>query len=219
MGTHAGGSHAGEKTMKVSKEAWRRARADWEATSERSLADVARDLGVAVPTVYARRTREGWKKLFEPQTVAAAAHLRVDAAERILERQNAEFELVVAEKLDLSIDSRVKTINRARADWQEHRELFPLAQCKTNPGLAVKARVLAEMLATRQRGEFLAYGLIEFSGRATDAPIVDETPRELSPSMSRLFAIMEANGGRFPASAYGTATALPPPESDDGLPR
>lgn len=166
---------------KVLKESWRRARADWEATPERTYAEVARDLAVAVPTVYARARRENWTKMFEPQDLAAHAHLRVNAAERVLERNNTELVEEVSTVLDLSVETRVRTINRARDDWTEHRRLFPQEVCASDPAAAKRAKLTAEMLVLRQRGEFVAYGLVEFTGRTTDAPLVEQVEDAAQP--------------------------------------
>ena len=61
-------------------------------------------------------------------------------------------------------DLRADVIERHRADWSEHRKLFTLQEIKDDFEQGKAAKISAEMLALRQKGERAAYGLDAVDG-------------------------------------------------------
>jgi len=162
-------------SSKISLEQWREAQARWEADPNLSLLEIAKRLGVSAPSVTVYAQRHGWAKLVpSTPTHEELVQATVDVLGHISQRD--ELLDAASTALDLSVATRVGVINRQRNDWAEHRRLFPHEALAGDPTAARRAKLAAEAIAIRQRGEAVAFGLSTFSGRDTDAPLVEEVP-------------------------------------------
>jgi len=158
--------------MAVSKDQWKEARRLWEADAGMSLADVAAMLSVSRPAVTQHATKNNWRKASAPIQREELAHAVVDTIAHVAGRQ--ELLDAADAALDLSVATRCAVINRHRNDWAEHRALFPNEALASDPTCARRAKIAAEAIALRQRGECLAHGLVTFSGQDTNAPLVED---------------------------------------------
>jgi hypothetical protein len=83
------------------------------------------------------------------------AHIKADAKLR----PNFDSEVQKAGAIEAAEDIRADVIERHRADWAEHRTHFKTGDIAAEFELGKSAKISAEMLAIRQKGERAAYGL------------------------------------------------------------
>ena len=157
---------------KANPSEWLAQRRRWESDPNVGISDVAAALGVDKGAVSRKARRDGWMRVTQPNIAETMAQTVATLAETPLEV------LVDADVLDLSVACRVKVIQKHREDWRRHREIFTPEVVASSEAQAKRAKLAAEMLAIRQRGESISYGLTTWTGASTDAPIVDEVPPE-----------------------------------------
>jgi hypothetical protein len=158
---------------------WDAARLEWECDPTMTLTDVAAKLGVALPTVSVRAARDGWMKLSQRATERDMQHQVADVLGQISRRDELLDQVGAA--LDLSVNTRVLVINKHRSELTRWRQLFPLESMASDPVCARRGKLAAEALSIVQRSECIAFGLITYTGQATDAPLVDEVTEEDKP--------------------------------------
>ena len=179
---------------KISHEAWQAARLEWECSPALTLQAIATKLGVALPTVSIRAKKESWMKMLpEAQSVEQAA---ADVLGQLSGRQ--ELVAAVGTALDLSVQTRVLVINRQRDDWLAHRRLFTTEAMASDPVCAKRAKLAAEALAIRQRGEAIAYGIVTMTGASTDAPLVEQVDEAKERPQWELLLESYATTGKAP---------------------
>lgn len=152
----------------MAKPNWAWARRRWETTNA-TLADVAREIGVTRAAVCTRARKENWTRIVvsEAGIQQRADHLPEPDAAPVSESTQGEARLSIAqpsgnlrEQEAEAIDLRARLIQAHRREWREHAREFSVAKM-AGGGLAVArlAKTSAEALLARQRGERLAWGL------------------------------------------------------------
>lgn len=132
---------------KLSVEAWEDLRAQREAGA--SLGELSRLFDIDKSRISRRARKEGWATPAE-------------AAATIRQRVNSRVNLDPAKKevaLDRAVDQATEIVVRHRRDWVRHHELFTVEACAADFDHAKRARITAEVLSLRQKGELSAWGL------------------------------------------------------------
>jgi transcriptional regulator with XRE-family HTH domain len=144
---------------RLTADQWRSARQSWEADPALTFEGLAERLGLSRQAVSKKAKGDQWAKVGALREVAERAQLKADrkvagvAGATAKKGEDATFEA--------SVEIRADVIERHRADWSEHRKLFPLADIKAKFELGKSAKITAEMMAIRQKAERAAYGLEE----------------------------------------------------------
>lgn len=156
-------------SKRPSQEAWAEARARWEADPKESFESIAQWLGVTRAAVSRKaKAAPVWEKVKSLRKIVEQAHLQADkvsAAGQKVSDGTSKSPVAAA------VDIRSDVLERHRADWDQHRKLFGLSAIADDFEAGKKAKISAEMLLLRQKGESAAYGL--------DAPDTD-TDQEMS---------------------------------------
>lgn len=156
---------------RLTADAWARARIEWEADPRATYESVARGLGVSRVAVTKHALKHGWERVQSLASIAAAAQRKADAkvAPQLSggDKVAAEVAQEAAKRLsaEAAVDVRADVIDRHRSDWAEHRRLFTLGAIAADFELGKSAKISAEMLQIRQRGEQAAYGLDQYTPR------------------------------------------------------
>lgn len=145
----------------MAKRNWAWARQRWESTNL-TLADVARELGVTRAAVCTRAKKEGWARIMVSE---ADVHHRADRLPE--EAAEPPHQVLISHPIggmpeQEAIDMRARLIQAHRREWREHAREFSV-QKMANAGLAFarRAKMSADAILARQRGERLAWGLDE----------------------------------------------------------
>ncbi|MEJ8855630.1 hypothetical protein WKW79_13675 [Variovorax robiniae] len=157
--------------MALDKDQWQQARQQWERDDGMSLADVADMLGVSRPAVTQHAAKHNWRRASTPVAREELAQAVVDTIAHVAGR--TELLDAADAALDLTVATRVAVVRQHREDWRQHRDLYPPEVLAGNAVASARAKRHAETLVLRQRGESVAFGLVEFTGRSTDAPLVE----------------------------------------------
>ncbi len=141
---------------RLTADEWQAARQRWEADPTLSFEALAEDLSVSRQAVSKKAKQEGWTKVGNLRQVAERAQLQADS-------KVAQVAGATAKKatFEASVEIRADVIDRHRVDWAEHRKHFTVEGIKTDFENGKKAKISAEMLLIRQKGERAAYGLEE----------------------------------------------------------
>lgn len=169
-----------------SHDAWQSARAKWEADPAESYESVAKVLGVSKQAVGKRAKEEGWEKTATLRSIVERAHFKADQRE-VDAKVDGEVDPSTTKRLasrEAAEDIRADVIERHRADWAEHRALFALGEIKDKFDAGKSAKISAEMLALRQKGERAAYGIEDTPGPAN--PMESMSVEELEAELARL---------------------------------
>lgn len=171
---------------------WADARLKWESDPRENWESIARWIATQGPAVTRvavskRADKEGWARPQNLRDIAQSAHLRADARE-VAAKVSLEAAKVAAETraqavAEVAIDVRADVLERHRQDWNRHRELFTLDAIHDQFEVGKSAKISAEMLTLRQRGERAAYG-IEDAPQAN--PLESMTDEELQAEKERL---------------------------------
>lgn len=157
------------KLKRPSKAQWAEQRALWEADPTLTHGDVAEALGVS--RAAATKQAKGWVRIQSLAELADNAYREADrrAAEKVAEKVAATSEVAppvtkaqAAPPIDtmaLAVAVRASILEAHRGDWEQHRELFTLQAIADEFEQGKSAKISAEMLQIRQKGERDAYGL------------------------------------------------------------
>lgn len=155
---------------RLNKDQWAKARELWESDPTANFETIAGLFGVSRVAVSKRAAGEGWEKVQPLASINEAAQLRADA------KVSGETDKVSGETrkratVEAAIDVRADVLERHRADWASHRKHFSLDAIAEEFENGKKAKISAEMLLLRQKGERAAYGLDDLSDKPSAPPV------------------------------------------------
>lgn len=137
---------------RVSAEQWEAIRAERERGV--SFGQLSAKHGVSKAAIVKRAGIEGWSDGTDYiDAVRRRATERAIGVTPVTDRREK------AAAIDAAADEAAEVIRRHRADWAEHRRLFPLDAIKADFDLGKSAKISAELTAIRQAGERKSYGL------------------------------------------------------------
>lgn len=140
---------------RLSADLWAAARLKWEADPALTFAALGHALGVSDEAVRKRAKAEAWERVRSLKQIAERAQLKADA------KVGGKVGGPTTKSSDLAEDIRADVIDRHRSDWAEHRVHFKIAAIAADFSAGKSAKISAEMLLIRQKGERDAYGLSE----------------------------------------------------------
>ena len=151
---------------RLTSQKWQQARRKWEADPVATFESVAEQYKISRQAVSKRAKAEGWAKVGALRQVAERAQLKADAkvAQGATKVARATGKKDAHATLDASVEIRAEVIGRHRQDWDQHRKTFAVAALGKDFEAGKRAKISAEMLLIRQRGERAAYGLEEGGG-------------------------------------------------------
>lgn len=150
---------------RLTADQWKQARQRWEADPALTFEALADKLTVSRQAISKKAKADGWAKVASLRDVVEKAQFRADTkvankvAAQVAQVAGATAKSDATATYDESVDIRADVIDRHRVDWAEHRREFAIAEIKTNFENGKKAKISAEMLLIRQKGERAAYGL------------------------------------------------------------
>ncbi len=143
---------AGKRRMTSGE--WATVRVKWETDPRTGYIWVVTEMGLSITSVAVlkRARKEGWTKKVILKNIVDRAQVRAD--------ENASGKSGFSGNAE-AIDLRAGVIEKHRAEWDRHRELFTLEMILGDEGInAVRAaKTSAEMINIRQEGERKAWGL------------------------------------------------------------
>lgn len=156
---------------RLTQDQWGQARLCWESDPGATFESIATVVGVSRVAVSKRAAKEKWERVESLRSINEKAQLLADTKVSTKPDQVSDEtrkRLTVA----AAIDVRADVLDRHRADWVEHREHFSLSAIATEFEDGKKAKISAEMLLLRQKGERAAYGLDtpQGDGNANNGP-------------------------------------------------
>lgn len=165
---------------RLTSDQWQEARQAWEADPTLTFEGLAERLGLSRQAVSKKAKGENWTKVGALRKVAEKAQLQADC--KVAQVAGATAKNAEQATFDASVEIRADVIDRHRSDWAEHRKLFTLKDIKDKFEAGKQAKISAEMLMIRQRGERAAYGL-EDTGGAPPAGSTAEILAELAKNL------------------------------------
>jgi hypothetical protein len=139
-----------------SKDAWADARRTWEADPTETFESVSKTIGVSRVAVSKKASTEGWERVQSLHKIVEKAHLQADkVTPKLFDVSGDAAKSTVA----AAIDIRADLLEKHREDWRDHRNLFTLEEIALEFDIGKSAKISAEMLTLRQKGERAAYGL------------------------------------------------------------
>lgn len=171
---------------RLTADQWRQARQKYESDPTASHETIAEQYGVTRQAVSKKAKADGWSKVGALRQVVERAQLKADAKVAKVAQEGSKVAAATAKTdrqvtLDASVEIRAEVIGRHRQDWAEHRKHFDLAAVRKDFEVGKKAKISAEMLLIRQKGERAAYGLEE-----SGAPPPADLARTLGDLIERL---------------------------------
>jgi hypothetical protein len=151
------------------KVVWHTARQRWEADPTETFQSIAAHVGVSRQAVCKHAEQEGWLRLTDLEEINERAQISADS--KVAQVDGAGVKSVE----QAAVDVRANVLLRHRTDWTKHRELFSLEKISEHFETGKQAKISAEMLMLRQRGERDAYGITDTAA-----------PAEVSRSMTDL---------------------------------
>lgn len=151
---------------RLTADQWAAARVKWEADPTLTFAALAGELGCSHVAVSMRSKKEHWQRCPDLRTLAELAHAESDAREAA--KLTPQLSPESAKTRAAAVDLRADVIDRHKADWAEHRQHFGIGDIAADFDTGKSAKISAEMLSIRQKGERAAYGLDEAA--TTQAP-------------------------------------------------
>lgn len=142
---------------RLNADQWQDARQAWEADPTLTFESLAEKLGLSRQAVSKKAKGDGWTKVGSLRKVAERAQLKADG--KVAQVAGATGKKDQEATFEASVEIRADVIDRHRSDWAEHRKLFTLSEIKKEFEAGKQAKISAEMLAIRQKGERAAYGL------------------------------------------------------------
>jgi hypothetical protein len=162
---------------RLTKEQWAQARIQWESDPMITFDALSKQLGCSHAAVGQMAKKQNWQRDPDMRGIASRAQMKADSRElaklspESLGESFAEsFKKTGIESFaarELAEDIRADVIERHRADWASHRELFRLSDIAADFNMGKSAKISAEMLALRQKAERAAYGLDESTSSET----------------------------------------------------
>lgn len=147
------------------------ARALYEAHPKKTLADIAEETGISLPTIKRYSSREGWNKSrvsdVERLQESYKAKLPVDPTAD--DRQAAQ-DAVVAE---MAITERKRLLDRHRKEWELPRRLAYQAVQTNNFDTAKLAKISSETLRNIQDMERKAWGIDKNEGEPSVTVVIE----------------------------------------------
>lgn len=140
---------------RLTADQWAAARIKWEADPTVTFTELGKALGVSEAAVRQRAKSESWMKTGAMRGIVERAHIKADAKLR----PNFDGEVQKAGAIEAAEDIRADVIERHRADWAGHRQHFKTGDIAADFDVGKSAKISAEMLLIRQKGERAAYGL------------------------------------------------------------
>lgn len=178
------------------KDRWLEARERWESNPTETFESISKWVGVSRVAVSKRADKEGWKRPTNLRQIVEKAHLQADA------KVTPKLSLVTAETAkrteQTAVDVRADVLEVHRSEWARHRELFTLEDIQEDFDNGRKAKISAEMLLLRQKGERAAYGLdaIELGDAGSGRELSDvERAAKLAAILARAQAAKAAAKG------------------------
>lgn len=150
---------------KVTTEAWNDARVQWE--SGKSANSIAKELGVALPTVNERIKRYQWQR--HPQS-----EIEFKTIQKVLNSPTPEQR---NQALETEAERRASVIIQHRDEWNDIRGLRLEATKNKDFEIAKLAKITAETAALTQMAERRAWG-IDMSFKAASSNPDDSTSKE-----------------------------------------
>ncbi|TYO91442.1 hypothetical protein [Oceanicella actignis] len=135
---------------RLSKEQWADVRAEREAGA--TFRELAEKFGVSDAAIVKRAKAEGWGDGSDVRE-----QIRRKVSEKVSGLVSGADPKRRAEALDRAAQRAAEVIERHKADWEQHRQRFGAVTTDFESGK--HAKINAEMLTIRQRGERLAWGL------------------------------------------------------------
>ncbi|RTL00413.1 MAG: hypothetical protein EKK59_04485 [Neisseriaceae bacterium] len=165
------------------KDAWAEARQLWETDPQQTFESVASRMGVSRPAVSNKAKRDGWERKKTLRQIVERAQIQADKVTTKLSDLPG-----VTSKTDTeaAIDVRADVLERHRSDWRTHRELFTLQSISADFDAGKKAKISAEMLMIRQKGERAAYGLDAAADMVTSELSDDDLMSEIGKYLGRI---------------------------------
>lgn len=136
---------------------WLEARQKWEADPSLTFEALADQIKLSRQAVSKRANAQGWAKVGALRQVVERAQFKADG--KVAQVAGATTKKDGAATFEASVEIRADVIDRHRVDWAEHRKNFTIAEVKADFENGKKAKISAEMLLIRQKGERAAYGL------------------------------------------------------------
>lgn len=147
------------------------ARIKWESTPA-TFADIGSEIGVSDTAVRKWASAEGWMKAGSLRSVNERAHIKADegSSEEVRPKFGGEpVKAPTTASVEAAVDMRSKVLQIHRSEWRKHSGLYPLDCIKADFDEGRKAKISAEMLLIRQRGERAAWGLEDGSKPSQEA--------------------------------------------------
>ena len=141
---------------RLTTDAWETIRAERETGA--SFPSLATKWGVSYQAIQKRAQKEGWG---DGRDVAECVRRKI--AEKVVGVVVGCNPKKKAEAIDSAADRGAGIIARHRQDWEDHRARFTVNAVADDFELGKSAKISAEMLMIRQKGERSAYGLEEAS--------------------------------------------------------
>lgn len=158
---------------RLTVEQWAEARLMWESDIAVTFEDVAEQFGCTPAAVGQKAKKEGWERHPDLRSVTERAQIKADAktlAQTLDETLAGKYKKAAREAAE---DIRADIIHRHRADWAGHRKLFGMEEIKADFNEGKSAKISAEMILIRQRGERAAYGMDE--GDTSQAIVIERS--------------------------------------------
>lgn len=135
---------------RLTPDVWETVRAEREAGA--SFPDLGARFGVSHQAIQKRAKAEGWG---DGQDVQDAIRRKV--AEKVAGIVAAENPKKKAAAIDAAAETGAAIIRKHQSEWQDHRNKFGSVPESFDAGKL--AKISAEMLTIRQKGERLAHGI------------------------------------------------------------
>jgi hypothetical protein len=140
-----------------SADSWLAARQRWESDPTQTFESIALQVGVSRQAACKRAEKEGWARPANLRQINERAQLQADAK---VASKPVEVDSPSSKTLEqAAVDVRAHVLEKHRTDWISHRALFTLADIAADFDRGKQAKISAEMLLLRQKGEREAYGL------------------------------------------------------------
>jgi hypothetical protein len=165
---------------RLTADQWQDARQQWEADLSLTFEALADKLQLSRQAVSKKAKSDSWSKVGSLRVVAERAQLKADG--KVAQVAGATTKKDQAATFEASVEIRADVIDRHRSDWAEHRKHFKMVELHKDFENGKKAKITAEMLMIRQKGERAAYGLEEVSNPAagvSNAEILAELAKHL----------------------------------------
>jgi len=179
---------------KLTPEQWQECKNRWEGDPREGYMWLVTELNLPITdeTVRRKAATTPWRKVAKLPSIIVQAHLRADAGAENGKCGSKGGSKDGAPPIDVAIDLRSGIIEKHRADWDEHRDLFPLSAIagtiKAGPNMEIgkAAKIGAEVIKLRQEGERRAWGLDAISAPDDNSPSSENLDRIYENAMAKM---------------------------------